>query len=65
MTEIFITWVDEKVTERSNTRLCLGLNTDFNEEKYGGWGRIKTCDLRVINLVVQSLFPITKDTVFT
>ena len=40
MTEIFITWVDQwvdkKVAERSNTRLCLGLNTDFNEEKYGG-----------------------------
>ena len=43
--------MDEKVTERSNTRLCLGLNTDFNEEKHGGDGRIKTCDLRAMNPV--------------
>ena len=56
MTEILITWVDwwanEKVTVRSNTRLCLRLNTDFTKEKYDGGARILTCDLRVMNLVV-------------
>ena len=39
-TEVPIAWVDGKVTALRNAKLLGRLNTDFNEEKCGGGGRI-------------------------